>query len=227
MGRREPVDLGHTSFPSKKAAREYFQQQISNHQPGDAILQTDAFFRDVGALLDRHPECEQKIGSGIERFMVILDDARNKALRLRRIDGTETDFSYITCINGYGKSLAAEFAEAARFAIRPQIVAFREAYFAEHADAEGRVPCQETGIPISVEESHVDHFPVTFKQLVRNFLEEFGITPTRAILSAPEDNQTTTTFTCPKTERLFMEYHWQHAELKIVEKRVNLTRKRT
>ncbi len=78
----------------------------------------------------------------------------------------------------------------------------------------------------AVGDCHVDHFPISFKDLVDQFLEQTGIVPSREILSAPADRQTFTSFTCEKTAAHFVQYHRENAKLMVVRKQVNLTRKR-
>lgn len=226
MARSKPIDLGHRSFPSQKEAQAYFREMIANYQVEDEIKDDDEFFRDVGALIERHPERNQKVGRGIEAFIVRRDGNGNKMLWLRRMDGSETDFSYISCIRGEGNTLHGEFAEAARLAIRPDIVEFKSNYFNQNSDANGKAPCQETGKLISFGDAHVDHYPLTFKDLFQNFLAQTKLVPSREMLSVPQDNQTATTFVCAKTEKLFVDYHRQHATLMVVESTVNLRRKR-
>jgi hypothetical protein len=226
VARGKPVDLGHRSFQTNKDAQDYFRGEIRKRQVGEVITNDDDFFRDVRSLIDRHPERVQKIGVGIEAFIVKLDENRNKMLWLRRNDGSSTDFSYLTCIRGAGKSLHSEFTDAARFAISPDIKDVKEGYFRRCSDSSGQSPCEQTGKLMAIEEAHVDHYPIAFKELVQNFLDQTSIVPSREILSAPADEQTATTFTCDTTATLFIQYHRENATLMVVHKSVNLTRKR-
>jgi hypothetical protein len=227
VGRGKPIILDHISFSTKKAAIAYFQELLARHDVEDELTEDSSDYRDVRALLDRHPDCSQKVGCGIRSFIIRLDANRNKMFWLRRLDDTETDFSFYSCVNGKGPSLRQEFAEAARMSVFPEIKAHKERYFRERANGNGMASCEETGRLMTIAEAHVDHHPTTFDQIVESFLETQSIVPSRAILSAPADNQTTTTFICPETERRFLEFHRQQARLLVVHKSVNLGRKRS
>lgn len=227
MGRGKPIVLGHISFSTKKAAIAYFQDLLARHDVGDELAEDSLDYRDVRALLTHHPECGQKVGCGIRSFIVRLDSNRNKMFWLRRLDGTETDFSFYSCVNGQGPSLRQEFAEAARMSVSPEIKAHKEQYFRERSNCDGMAPCEETGRLMTIAEAHVDHHPTTFDQIVEQFLDRHGIAPSREILSSPADNQTATTFVCPETERQFIEFHRQFAQLLVVHRSVNLGRKRS
>lgn len=226
MAKGKPVELGHRSFPTQKAAIEYFRDLLARHAVGDELAGESADFRDVRAILERHPERDQKVGCGIDAFIVRLDDNANKMFWLRRTDGTETDFSFYSCVKGRGSSLRQEFAEAARFAVFPEMRSHKDLYFAQHSNAEGLAPCEETGVLMCIDDAHVDHHPIPFDQIVEDFLRSFFITPSRNILSSPADNQQTTTFVCEMTEHQFVEFHRQRASLLVVHKSVNLRRKR-
>src|ERR1051325_5039420 len=117
MAKREAFVAGHLSFPTQKAALDYVRALVARYNPEDEIGEGSADFRDVQAFLQRHPEKEQKVGCGIAAFIVRLDGNGNKMLWLRRTDGTETDFSFYSCVKGKGKTLRQEFAEAARLAV--------------------------------------------------------------------------------------------------------------
>jgi hypothetical protein len=78
MAKGKLVDLGHRSFPTQKAATTYFQQMLRRHKVGTVLVEGDSDFQDVRALLERHPECDQKVGCGIAAFAVQLDNAGNR-----------------------------------------------------------------------------------------------------------------------------------------------------
>jgi hypothetical protein len=226
MGQVKPIELGHRTFPTKTAAIEYFRSLLAHHAVGDVLCEGSPDFGDVRALLERHPERDQKVGCGIESFIIRLDNNKHKMFWLRRSDGTETDFSFYSCVKGHGPSLRQEFAEAARFSIHREIRAHKERYFSENSDAAGLAPCQETGQPMVFADAQVDHHPITFDYIIDRFLETLGVSPSREILSAPTDRQQTTTFVCADTERHFVQFHRDHATLLVVHKSVNLGRDR-
>ena len=226
MAGRQVVDLGHRVFQTKAAAQKYFREAISQRQVGEKITEQDPLYRDIAALLQRHPERDQKVGVGLQSFAVHLDAAGNRMLCLERLDGSTTDFSYVSCVRGAGPTLDKELAEAARAAVRDDIAAIKVDFFRQHQNEDGLAPCQETGRLMSIADAHVDHWPLTFEALLRQFCARHNVVAGRDILEYPRDNQTFTAFVCEQTKSLWLEFHRANATLLVVHSRVNLTRKR-
>src|ERR1700677_3446912 len=128
----------------------------------------DAVLRDLICL---HPERDTKIGCGISHFTV-------------RTDGTSTDFSYHTCIDG--TKMRQDIYAALRFAVWDQVVEFkRTAYIG------GTLPrCFYHDCPLTESEAHVDHeAPYTFLVLVNDWLRSTGLTLDSLLLVDNADNQ--------------------------------------
>ena len=128
-----------------------------------------AFLR---SLLDMHPEADQKIGCGVSAFSVednpLYPGPRARGLRLHRIDGTSTDFSFWECIRPtpHIKKVYRAF----RAAVEPDTMAFKQRYF--DALPWGVGVCPDTGEPISYTHCHVDHkAPNTFDVLAARFID--------------------------------------------------------
>lgn len=216
------VQIGSFQFRTKKAAKDFFKEMLARYADGDEISEEDSAHLDK--LLERHPEAAQKIGCGIKRFYRQRTEKGTSCFWLERTDGTHTEFSYPTCVDAKGKSLYQEFAEACREAVQPDLVATKRAYFGEHADAEGRVACDLTGELIKFDESHLDHKkPMTFQVIVRTFMIANSITPSREVLSEPQDQQFSTTFTDDNLANKFRDYHHSLAQLRVIKSRLNLS----
>lgn len=92
------MDLGHIQFRIKEDARKHFSAMLTKYSIGQAITAEDE--RDLDALFRRHNDYDQKVGSGIDHF-VVMDDGHNyKCFGVRRKDGTLEDFTYKGCIYG-------------------------------------------------------------------------------------------------------------------------------
>jgi hypothetical protein len=90
------VDLATLSFPTQRAATQFFGEMLSRYRPGDWVNETDA--RHLAALLERHTERDEKIGCGVDHFEVVWADYGTQCFHVVRSDGTGRNFSYHHCI---------------------------------------------------------------------------------------------------------------------------------
>ena len=119
-------------------------------------------------------------------------------------------------MNGKGKTLEQEFAEACREAVQPDLDAAKKAHFEQHGNAEGKVPCEVTGEMVAIYESHLDHKkPMTFEVIVRTFVAANKLTIRPEMLSISGDAQFVTTFADEDLRQKFREYHNSVADLRI------------
>lgn len=223
MARGIPVELSTRSFPNKKQAGEFFREMRDRYRVGQRLNDADA--ADLEALLERHPECVDKVGVGIDYFTTMRDPQFNtKCFQIVRTDGSSTDFSAPTAINAAPPPRKREVSQAFRTAVADQITSARDAYFALNADSEGKVPCAVTKERVAKHEIHCDHRPpMTFEVLVTTFLAGQSLTVDRVPISAPADNQFSTTIIDATLVADFVEYHRQLAQVDIIKKQVNLS----
>jgi hypothetical protein len=97
MGKAKPVVLATRTFAKRGEASKYFSRMLAKYKPGDRV--SDADGKDLAGLLERHPERDDKIGSGIDHFEVQIADYATQCFRVVRIDGTWARFSYRACIS--------------------------------------------------------------------------------------------------------------------------------
>ena len=219
--KREPIQVGVRTFKTKSAAVSHFREILNRVEVGRVLERDD--LTDVLSLIERHHEREQKVGSGISRIRVVMNPEfrSQRCFWIERTDGTETDFSYLTCIDGKAKSVDAEFRKACRIAVLPQIIEFKQRVFSDV------VPtfCAVTGEFLTWDNCHIDHV-VPFEELVRMFLSDTGLTPSRDMITESKDRQVLCEFSCKVTESLWQTYHKENAVLRAVHPTFNLTRKR-
>lgn len=107
---RKGVDLATLSFPTQRAATQFFGQMLYRYRPGDRVNVEDA--QHLAALLEQHTEREEKVGCGVDHFEVVWADYGTQCFHVVRSDGTGRDFSYHHCIRsaarGEEKILAGE-----------------------------------------------------------------------------------------------------------------------
>ncbi len=152
----KPLSVNGKAFASRGAAILYFRDMLNRYSPGERVAGADE--GDLAALLTRHPEAATKIGCGMDHIEVRLaPQMGTQCFWIVRPDGTSTDFSFMSCISGKGKSISQEFREACRMAIQNDVARAKRSHFEQHQDASGRVPCELTGRPLTMEEAHADH----------------------------------------------------------------------
>jgi hypothetical protein len=218
------------SWNSQKAAEDHFRSIRDRHSlltPIDNEQDHD----DLMALLVRydaaHDDDDCKIGCGVDHFEVRMNHGTGGATRgfwVVRIDGTDTDFSFIWAVRGIPKPEHQEFSDACRAAVVEDLQAAKRRFFAEYGDAEGKVACEITGSMVTIDDAHTDHAYPTFGALVVSFKAarswHRAIPP--GVLSRPQDNQTTTTFPDAEIEAAFRDFHHAAATLRVIAKGQNL-----
>ena len=117
-------------------------------------------------LFKNHPDWKQKRGCGIEFISIIETTWRNNCFQIHRIDGTTTDISYISCLTK--KTPQRIFVEACRNAIRKEIHKFR----CENV-IYGVTTCEITGEILTKENTHIDHYDLTFREIVKSFYQKY------------------------------------------------------
>lgn len=218
-------------FPTKTATRDHFRAILHAYADGSEIIDP-AHHDDLAALLERYDntvtaEPNSKIGSGIVRF----ERRRNTGAGYStagfwvvRTDGSDTDFSFYTAIDGRPKRRAQEFADACRGAVAADLIEAKRRHFKVHGDAEGRVVCEVTGNLITADEAHLDHAYPAFGHMVVMFRATQGWHEDipDGVLSQPQDRQTTTHFADSAIAARFKAFHHNAALLRVIERGANL-----
>ena len=174
-------------------------------------------------LLSRHPEKDQKIGCGVRRIEIRKTEYGSRGFQIIRLDGTETDFSYLRCITGKAPSVQQEVCRAFREAIKDDIIDAKERFFLLKSK-NGSAPCAVSGKFILFDEGHVDHKPpMTFEVIVDTFLAGRKISYSDVPITTGADNQVCPKLTDLKLERRFRNYHKRVARLSFIHKSINLS----
>jgi hypothetical protein len=193
------------------------QKILRGHQLWDVLTgDEDIFIRDLIAL---HPATEDKIGCGIDHIEIRPDPdyGTTRCFYVVRTDGLSTDVSYKKCINGEKQRQLLR--PAFRNAIRPQVVQFKQAQFAI-----GPQRCPYTKELLIFDTCHVDHLPpMTFETLVTEWLKLNSLKEADVQITEREDNISTRFMTNANQIASWTAYHQQHARLRVLSRRGNLS----
>lgn len=96
MGKSIPVVVGTENFPTKQALRDRVRGLIGRYSEGMFLTPEDLGF--CLELFKFHPEANMKLGSGVSKVEVRIDQYGNKHFQIHRDDGTNDDISWVHCI---------------------------------------------------------------------------------------------------------------------------------
>ena len=228
----KPVQLTNgRTWPTQGAALAHFKAMLARYDD-EQTVEDRSDHEDLLAVLERYDavilDGPSKIGPGVDLFLRRQNRGEGYSTPgfwVRRVDGSETDFSYISAVKGTPKSPTQEFYDACRAAVAADLKAAKRRHFATHGDELGRVPCELTDVLVTIDQAHLDHAYPTFGQLVLSFRAARGWQHEvpAGILSLPADSQSTTTFVDPLVAQAFRAFHHAAAMLRIVSGTRNLS----
>ncbi len=98
MGKARQIKIETRHFEKAGDATAFFSAMLHRYGLGDRVSDVDAI--DIHALLKRHDEIEEKVGSGIANFTVdsAPDWGNQRCFWIVRTDGSRVDFSYQHCL---------------------------------------------------------------------------------------------------------------------------------
>jgi len=216
--------IGSETFATKRAIIDRAKGILAHTDFGGELTGDDLAF--MLALLQRHPKAERKIGPGVRAIRVELNThwTPRKAFVLVRVDSSETDFSFYSCVSK--RPARADFNAACRTSVVEDVLAFKQWVFDAGADAENKVACAITGERVGWDEAHVDHAPPwTFKAIVDSFASEIEVDAARVPLTGDGDNECRSAFADAEMAERFRRFHNERARLRVVTNAANLSRR--
>lgn len=221
MPRGKAVELATRTFVNQGQAVDFFKAMLNRYALGDRVSDADQL--DLAALLERHDEYKQKVGCGIDCFTIMMTEHGTRCFRIIRTDGTGTDFSYRHCVTGHAPTRKQEVTQAFRHAVRFDLYAARDKFFAQHKDGDGLVTCGVTGERMRLNDAHMDHRPpMTFEVIVTTFLASRGISAADVPISSGRDEQVVPEILDSGLVAAFRTFHNQVARLDLVKSTANL-----
>ena len=155
--------IGDREFKTKKSCEE-FTRTIIIKLGCCTINKRHTEFNFFNNLIENHPESDLKKGVGIDYFFIIHNPLSPKSYQtmIKRIDGSETDFSWVYCCKFKERTIADYLKMALRTAIKDEVMAFRK--------KQSKIICNYCKTE-TAETYHVDHETPTFQMLADNFLK--------------------------------------------------------
>lgn len=213
----KPVHFDTFSWKTKTAAKTAFRDIIndSGYGIGDPI--TDAtHIAMLFEALDRHPDSAEKTGDGVDYFYVgrtsqdkaafVRKNARG--IWIRRLDGSDEDFSYQTAIDG--RSAKNDAKDAMRGAVLDIRLRNREDAYARDSVVTSYI----SGDPIpNRADAQTIYVDPEWGQLTYRFAQTQGGWDNIEISSGDGDAQVGGRFVDPAVEQAWIEFHDTHAQL--------------
>lgn len=228
MAKRQTFNIKDQTFQTKAEFKDFVKVILNKYEINKAIGTADLQF--ISELLKRHPEYDKKVGNGIKAIVIKMDGnwGKTRCFHIQRIDGTETDFSYINCIdNDTSREPMRMFRHSARSAVSDQIISHLSNYISRNKDSNDNVICQKSQTKINKEQATVDHIPpITFDRIVTDFLSLKNIEPSQIDYIGFGDNEYNKEFKEESMRIEFSNYHRQVAKLRVISKHENLTQKK-
>lgn len=173
-----PVLLETFSWPTRSAAEAAFRGILrsSGYSVGDVVSDL-VHHRMLLELLERHPDYVEKVGPGVKEFYIgrtrdangVFVGANAIGIWIRRVDGDEVDFSYLTAIRQ--TSAMSDAKEALRAEVDDRRRAYREARFASREEVLSDLSGERIN---ELRDAQVVYLAPTWGQLASRFADDEG-----------------------------------------------------
>lgn len=219
------IEVAGKKFKTKTTLTAYCKYVLNNAKL-NSLLEGE-WFDVIDGVLRMHESYTDKVKGqvysiGVRKCMI---NGRNRQFYILRADGSNTDFSYLKAMTAKNKK--GHIKETLRAAINDQTVEWKDNYFLENADSRGYVICPETDLKIKKKDSHIDHYPKQFDEIIKDWVELNDVKSEEIVLISNGDNTTAWSMEDQDLLETFIEYHKEHATYRIVLNKVNLQRERS
>lgn len=226
---KRQVVLAQVVYPSATAACRAVQQLIRETHPKESnrLTPNDKGYELLLAVAERHKRGKWLTMSGIDAFVC----QPNMTVTVIRHNGTEAEFSWRAAVM---QSYPDKLVQAMRNAILPQISGYKKEHFEKEQKCSNPT-CHNPDTVLGWKDVHIDHI-VPFEKLRADFVATVPkkkIPSTRQLTIAPNNDFYKKSSPIFKPDVPFAaqweKYHQEHATLRIVCKKCNLSllRKKT
>lgn len=218
---KKKVSFGTKQFDSKTKAEAYVRSTLKTIGLQTSLKSvSQSAFEEVLTILQCHPNNAEKLKNMVD-IKINLNSLNPKAYEVNIIntDGSITDISWKQCVGS--ENIAKNNLQIAmRYSIEPQIKDFRSK---ANTETDTCVLCE---FPLKNIVTHVDHV-VHFEKLTNDFKTNTTCTiPTTFINTSDGSNRKTFCEADAAFEKEWVAYHLEHATLRLICKRCNLSREK-
>lgn len=194
--------FGNKEFKNKEDVVKYIQTRVSNKLLNVRLNKKgEEFMLD---LLENHPHAQEKKGVGIDYIYLHKSEYNNKEFCIKRLDGTETIFSYKKCIYPPKYSNRNKCIAAFRKSIEYQIIEFRAEYYSNHTAQENN----------NLDKTDIHHsLPNSFKKIVEDFILEYNLDFNNSYTLLKQDDDKFYYLIDKELELSFQNFHKKRAVL--------------
>jgi len=219
------IEVADKKFKTKTTLTAYCKHVLNNAKL-NTLLEGE-WFDVIDGVLRMHESYAEKTGGegysiGVRKCFI---NGRNRQFYILRADGSDTDFSYLKAMTA--KSKTGYIKETLRAAIVEQTIDWKNNYFDEYADRLGYVICPETNLKVKKKDSHIDHYPKQFDEIIKEWVDLYDVKSDEIVLKSNGDNSTAWEMEDQELLKTFIEFHKEQAEYRIVLNKVNLQRKKS
>ncbi|MFE2716980.1 DUF3223 domain-containing protein [Streptomyces mirabilis] len=210
--------IGQRRYPTKQAAGDAVRAVLYGYSVGSTVDRPEDHLLLLD-LLDLHEEAPDKIGSGVDSF-VIAPPLRGPypGFAVVRTDGTNIDFSYLACLK------PPTYRQQVSSAMRAEVKDDVNAYFTSRVAA-GSLVSDQSGAQLDYGDTHVSYFRgPTFAEIAATFAATVG--GWDAIELNSSTDQGLGTFTDRALAERWCSHHAEHAVLGLLSSQENLRRPR-
>jgi len=168
------------------------------------------------SIFEGHTEWDSKRGVGVDYITTELTKFNQKCFYLHRVDGSKTDISFTHSITN--RSDLHNVKCACRYAIKETIIDFRLRNVVY-----GETKCPITGEVLTKENTHIDHFNLTFDELFNEWIKNKPFDYLVDRINETTDDNMETYFTDSFLSELFLIHHNNNTNLRAVSKKANLS----
>ena len=168
------------------------------------------------SIFENHPDIVQKIGIGVEFIFADKTIYGNRCFYFKRLDGSVTDISYVESLQKTSK--IKKIKNACRKAIEPIILNYRDDNIIF-----GKTRCAITGDILNKNNTHVDHYDLSFNDLFLKWILDKDITKLFDSTCSTKDMQYGDDFIDDNVKNEFIKFHNRNTNLRAVTKKANLS----
>jgi len=171
------------------------------------------------SIFECHAQWDKKKGCGVDYFYTGKSEYGNSCFFIMRTDGSTTDISFTSAIKE--PSIRSKVFKACRTSIEPEITKFRG-----RAVIYGKTKCALTGEVLTPQNTHIDHYDLTFIELFDKWLKFTDLETAYSLVTEAKDNECKTYFTNQQIIDDFVRFHNDNTHLRAITKDANLRRPR-